>query len=138
MSEDIQEIERLIKQCEELSDALIRLGRKLQEQNRRRTQFNQEQGKDLGALHAKLTELRSHIDVVKHEILTSRYDHLYATKQEPAGKRLRAGVADKAITSEYAAQKVRNLDVQLEEEYADLLTNSASAYHLLATHEPAR
>jgi hypothetical protein len=121
-----------------LSDSLIHLARKLQEQNSRRTQFNQEQGEGLGALHAKLTELRSHIDVVKREILTRRYDRVDPTQQVPAGEGLRAGEADKAITSEQAAQKVRDLDVQLEKKYADLLTNSASAYHLFEPNDPAR
>jgi hypothetical protein len=138
MSEDLQEIERLIKQSAELSDSLIRLARKLQEQNRRRTQFNQEQGGDLGALHAKLTELRSHIDVVKRELPAHRYNHVYATPQKPADEGLRSGVVDKRITSEQAAQKVRNLDTQLEKEYGDLLTNSANAYHLFEPSDPAR
>jgi hypothetical protein len=51
MSGDPQEIERLIKQSAELSDSLIRLARKLQNQSKKR---DQEQG--LSGLHAKLTE----------------------------------------------------------------------------------
>jgi hypothetical protein len=138
MSEDLQEIERLIKQSAEFSDSLIRLGRKLQEQNKSKTQLNREQAEDLHALHTKLTDLRSHIDVVKREVLAHRYDHVYATPQKPADEGLRSGVVDKRITSEQAAQKVRDLDVQLEKEYGDLLTNSASAYHLFEPSDPAR
>jgi hypothetical protein len=138
MSEDLQKIERLIKQSAEFSDSLIRLGRKLQEQNKSKTQLNREQAEDLHALHTKLTDLRSHIDVVKRELLEHRYDHLYATPQKPADEGLRGGVVDRTITSEQAAKKVRDLDAQLEKEYGDLLTNSASAYHLFEPSDPAR
>ena len=138
MSEDLQEIERLIKQSAELGDSLIRLARKLQERNKSKTQLNREQAEDLHALHTKLTDLRSHIDVVKRELLAHRYDHVYATPQKQADEGLRSGVVDKRITSEQAAQKVRDLDTQLEKEYGDLLTNSASAYHLFEPSDPAR
>jgi len=138
MSEDLQEIERLIKQSAEFSDSLIRLARKLQEQNKSKTQLNREQAEDLHALHTKLTDLRSHIDVVKHELLAHRYDHVYVTPQKPADEGPRDGVVDRTITSEQAAQKVRDLDAQLEKEYGDLLTNSASAYHLFEPSDPAR
>jgi hypothetical protein len=47
-------------------------------------------------------------------------------------------VVDRRITSEQAAQKVRDLDAHLEKEYGDLLTNSASAYHLFEPSDPAR
>jgi len=84
MSEDPQEIERLIKQSAEFSESLIRLARKLQERNKSKTQLNREQAEDLHALHTKLTDLRSHIDVVKRELLAHRDDHVYATPQKPA------------------------------------------------------
>jgi hypothetical protein len=140
MSEDLQEIERLIKQSAEFSDSLIRLARKLQEQNKSKskTQLNREQAEDLHALHTKLIDLRSHIDVVKHELLAHRYHHVYVTPQKPADEGLRDGVVDRTITSQQAAQKVRDLDAQLEKEYGDLLTNSASAYHLFEPSDPAR
>ena len=138
MSEDLQEIERLIKQSAEFSDSLIRLARKLQEQNNSKTQLNREQVEDLRALHTKLTDLRSHIDLVKRELLGHRYDHVSATPQKPADEGLRGGVADRTITSGQAAQKVRDLDAQLEKKYADLLTNSASTYHLFEPSDPAR
>ena len=137
MSEDLQEIERLIKQSAEFSDSLIRLARKLQEQNKSKTQLNREQAEDLHALHTKLTDLRSHIDVVKRELLAHRYDHVYATPQKPPDEGLRGGVVDRTITSEQAAQKVRDLDAQLEKEYGDLLPNSASAHHLFEPSDPA-
>jgi DNA repair exonuclease SbcCD ATPase subunit len=109
MSEDVQEIERLIKQSAEFSDSLIRLARKLQEQNRSKTQLNRQQAEDLSALHAKLTDLQSHIDVLRPEIVTHRYDHLYAkarhavaedaaTPQEAVIHVLQAAVADKTMT----------------------------------------
>jgi hypothetical protein len=138
MSEDLQEIERLIKQSAEFSESLIRLARKLQEQNKSKMQLNREQAEDLHALHTKLTDLRTHIDVVKRELLGHRYDHADATPQKPAHEGLRGGVVDRTITSEQAAQKVRDLDAQLEKEYGDLLTNSASAHHLFEPSDPAR
>src|SRR5260221_12048903 len=98
MSEDLQEIERLIKQSAELSDSLIRLARKLQKENTSKTQANREQAQDLHALHTKLTDLRSHIDVVKHELLAHRYDHVYVTPQKPPDEGLRDGGVDRPLT----------------------------------------
>jgi hypothetical protein len=60
----------------ELGDSLIRLARKLQQQNKKP---DQEQAEDLRALHAKLIDLRSYIDVVKRELGPQRYcDEAYA------------------------------------------------------------
>jgi uncharacterized coiled-coil protein SlyX len=120
MNEDLEEIERLIKQSAELSDSLIRLVRKLQEQNERKAQINQEQVQHLGTLHAQLTDLRTHIDAVNHEIPTQRYDQMYAearqtveehalSPQEAVIEVLRAAVADKTITSEQAAAQLVSL-----------------------------
>jgi uncharacterized coiled-coil protein SlyX len=120
MSEDLQQIERLIKQSTELGDSLVRLARKLQEQNERKVQINQEQAQHLGALHAQLTDFRTHIDAVNHEIRTQRYDHMYAearlavekhalSPQEAVIEVLRAAVADKTMTSEQAAAQVVSL-----------------------------
>jgi hypothetical protein len=108
MSEDLQEIERLIKRSTELGDSLIRLARKLQQHNKKP---DQEQAYALDALHAKVADLRSYIDVVKREIDPQR--HYYAearqavaeqtaTPQEAALELLRAAVADKAMTPEQA------------------------------------
>jgi hypothetical protein len=114
MSEDIQEIERLIKQSTELSDSLTRLARKLQQQNKGPYQ---ELADGLGALHAKLTDLHSYIDIVKREIGPQR--HYYtegyakarqavaqqtATPQEAGLEVLRTAVADKTMTPEAAAE----------------------------------
>jgi uncharacterized coiled-coil protein SlyX len=120
MSEDLQQIERLIKQSTELGDSLVRLARKLQEQNERKVQINQEQAQHLGALHAQLTDLRTHIDAVNHEIRTQRYDHMYAearqaveehalSPQEAVIEVLRAAVTDKTMTSEQAAAQLVSL-----------------------------
>jgi hypothetical protein len=138
MSEDLQEIERLIKQSTELGDSLVRLARKVQEQNKSKTQLNRQQVEDLRALHKKLTDLRSHIDVVKRELLAHRYDNVYATTQKSADEGLRAEAADKTIAPEQAIQKVRDLDSQMEKQYADLLANSASAHRLFEPSDPAR
>ena len=120
MSEDIQEIERLIKQSTEFGDSLIRLARKLQEQNRSKPQLNRQRAEDLGALHAKLTDLQSHIDLLRPEIVTQRYDHVYAkarhavaedaaTPQEAVIHVLQAAVADKTMTAESAARQLTRL-----------------------------
>ena len=109
MSEEIQQIDRLIKQSAELSNSLIRLARKIQEQNTSKTQLNQEQVEDLRALHAKLTDLRSQIDVVKREILTHRYDHIYASPQEAAIHVLSARVTDKTMTPEQSVTELTSL-----------------------------
>jgi hypothetical protein len=120
MSEDLQQIERLIKQSMDLGDSLIRLVRKLQEQNERKVQINQEQVQHLGALHAQLTDLRTHIDAVNHEIRMQRYDNMYAeahqaveehalSPQKAVIEVLRAAVADKTITSEQAAAQLVSL-----------------------------
>ena len=83
MSEDIQEIERLIKQSTEFSESLIRLARKLQEQNRSNRQVTQQREQDLSALNAKLTDLRTHIDVIKGEIGPQRLcDEAYAKARQ--------------------------------------------------------
>ena len=119
MSEDLQQIERLIKQSMDLGDSLVRLVRKLQEQNERKMQINQEQVQHLGALHAQLTDLRTHIDAVNHEIRTQRYN-MYAEARQAVEEHalspqkavievLRAAVADKTITSEQAAAQLVSL-----------------------------
>jgi hypothetical protein len=117
MSEDIQEIERLIRQSTELGDSLIRLARKLQLQDKKP---DQEQSVDLRALHAKLTDLYSYIDVVKREIGPQRYDEAYAkarqavaehsvTPQEAAIGFLQAAVVNRTMTPEQAVGQVAKL-----------------------------
>ena len=118
MSEDIQEIDRLIKQSAELTDSLIRLARKLQHQNKKP---DQEQAEDSHALHAKLTNLGSYIDVVKRELGPQRYyDEAYAkarqavaeqtsTPQEAVIELLRAAVADKTMAPGQAVEELVKL-----------------------------
>jgi len=136
MSEDLQEIERLIKQSAEFSDSLIRLARKLQQQNKKP---DQEQAEDLRALHAKLTDLRSYIDVVKREVGPHRYrDEAYAkarqavaeqtaTPQEAVIELLRAAVADKTMAPGQAV-----------EELVKLLRTDLSASRKIAIREAAK
>ena len=118
MSEDLQQIERLIKQSAELTDSLIRLARKLQHQNKKP---DQEQAEDSHALHAKLTNLGSYIDVVKRELGPQRYyDEAYAkarqavaeqtsTPQEAVIELLRAAVADKTMAPGQAVEELVKL-----------------------------
>ena len=122
MSEDIQEIERLIKQSGELADSLIRFARKLQEQkqNDRRTQITDKQAQRLLALDNRLIDVSETIDPVTDQIRTLRYEHLYAqarqsvanetaTPQEAAIKFLQAAVADRTMTPDQAVQEVAKL-----------------------------
>ena len=100
MSEDIREIERLIKQSAEFGDSLSRLVRKLQEQNRRKTQPNRQQAEDLGALHAKLTDLRSYIDVATREVGPQQHHNL-----DEAYAKARVEVVHGTATSESRSAK---------------------------------
>jgi hypothetical protein len=121
MNDEIQEIDRLMKQSLELSDTLIRLARKLQEQIQRTAQVNPEQADNLPMLHAKLNDLRSRIDVVKREIGPQRYyDWAYAKARQPLAEQastaqeavielLRDGVADKTMAPGQAVEEVVKL-----------------------------
>jgi hypothetical protein len=122
MSEEIQEIERLIKQSGELADSLIRFARKLQEQkqNDRRAQITDKQAERLVALDNRLIDVSETIDSVTDHVRTLRYEHLYAkarqsvatetaTPQEAAIKFLQAAVADRTMTPDQAVQEVAKL-----------------------------
>ena len=122
MSEEIQEIERLIKQSGELADSLIRFARKLQEQkqNDRRTQITDKQAERLAALDNRLIDVSETIDPVTDHIRTLRYEHSYAkarqsvatetaTPQEAAINILQAAVADRTMTPDQAVQEVAKL-----------------------------
>jgi hypothetical protein len=126
MTEEIQEIERLIKQSAELADSLIRLARKLQEQSQKQVRVNEERWENLRALDKTLTDLHSYIEVAKREIGPYRHygqdeadpkAHVAvlggtATPPEAAIELLRAGVAGKKITAEAAAEQVaKSLDL---------------------------
>jgi hypothetical protein len=99
MNDEIQDIETLIKQSGELSDSLIRLARKLQERDRHRAQSREERAQNLATLHRKLTNLRSHIDLVNGT----------ATPQEAVVELLRVGVADKTISPDSAVEQLAKL-----------------------------
>jgi hypothetical protein len=123
MTEEIQEIERLIKQSGELADSLMRLARKLQEPNHYQVQYREERPENLGALHSELTYLRSYIDIVKREIGPERHftqEEAYvkarmsvadgtATPQEAVIEFLRVGVADKTMTPDFAVEQLAKL-----------------------------
>jgi hypothetical protein len=126
MTEEIQEIERLIKQSAELADSLIMLARKLQEKNQKQVRVNEERWENLHALDKTLTDLRSYIEVAKREIGPYRdyaQDEAYpkahvavlgatATPPEAAIELLRAGVAGKTITADAAAEQLaKSLDL---------------------------
>jgi hypothetical protein len=68
MTEEIQEIERLIKQSAELGDSLIRLARKLQEKNQKQARVYEGRWENLHALNKTLTDLRLYIEVAKREM----------------------------------------------------------------------
>jgi hypothetical protein len=123
MTEEIQEIEKLIKQSAELGDSLIRLARKLQEQSKKQVRADEGRWDNLCALDNTLTDLRSYIEVAKREIGPYRHygqDEAYpkahiavlggtATPPEAAIELLRAGVASKTITVEAAAEQLAKL-----------------------------
>ena len=123
MTEEIQEIERLIKQSGELANSLICLARKLQEPSRRQTTTHEERPEHLAALHKILTDLRSNIDVVKREIVTGRnynQDWAYsaartavinatATPQEAVTQLLQICVTDKTMSPDFAVEQLAKL-----------------------------
>jgi hypothetical protein len=123
MTEEIQEIERLIKQSSEFADSLIRLARKFQERNRHQAQYHEERPENLVALNKELTYLRSYIDIVKREIGPERHfdqREAYvkarasivdgtATPQEAVIEFLRVGVTDKTMTPDFAVEQLAKL-----------------------------
>ena len=122
MSDEIQEIERLIRQSGELADSLIRFARKIQEQkqNDRRTQVTEEHAKRLASLDKRLIDVSETIDPVTDHLRTLRYEHSYAkarqsvanetaTPQEAVIKFLQAAVADRTMTPDQAVQEVTKL-----------------------------
>ena len=123
MSDEIQDIEKLIRQSGELSDSLIRLARKLQERNRHQAQLHEERAQNLATLHRKLNDLSSHIDLVNNEIGLRQYynqDEAYvkarvavvdgtATPQEAVVELLRVGVKDKSMSPDFAVEQLAKL-----------------------------
>ena len=119
MNDEIQDIEKLIRQSGELSDSLIRLARKLQERDRHRAQRHEERAQNLATLHRELNDLSSHIDLVNNEIGLRQYykqDEAYvkarvavadgtATPQEAVVELLRVGVTDKSMSPDFAVEQ---------------------------------
>jgi hypothetical protein len=123
MSDEIQDIEKLIRQSGELSDSLIRLARKLEERNRHRAQRHEERAQNLATLHMELNDLSSHIDLVNNELgLRQNYnqDEAYVkarvavvdgtvTPQEAVVELLRVGVTDKSTSPDFAVEQLAKL-----------------------------
>jgi hypothetical protein len=123
MSDEIQDIETLIKQTGELCDSLIPLIRKLQERSRQQAQHYEERGDNLSALNRKLTELRFQIDLVQREIGPQQHYnqgeaylkahlavlHGTGTPEEAVIELLRLGVADKTISTDVAVEQLIKL-----------------------------
>ena len=121
MSDDTQEIERLIKQIGEFGESLARLARKLEEQNLQRSQNYQDDAADLVAPEKDKTVERSYKEVVSRQAdVQGDYDSDYAkvrravldgtmTPQEAALDLLCAAVADKTMTPNEAASEIAKL-----------------------------
>jgi len=121
MNEEIQEIERLVRQSGELAESLIQLARKLQQ---RMHQADNDE-KPLGdvALYEKLANLHSYIELVKREIDPHRHYNRdetdakafkavidgTATREAAIIELLRIGVAEKRMTPELAAEQLAKL-----------------------------
>jgi hypothetical protein len=103
MSEEIQEIERLIKQSGELANSLIRFTRKLQEQKQRRDNDAQ-----LHRLHAKLAELTTHVQTLSHQSIWMQKGSLAenAISQEQTYRSLQTAIGEKRIARDQAAEKL--------------------------------
>jgi hypothetical protein len=98
MTEEIQEIDRLIRQSGELADSLIRLEAKLRERHLRNAPPIEEQSERLGALLKQLTELAASSSGVAHQI-----DNERTRQQDKAYVTVRRMVANGTITSQEAA-----------------------------------
>ena len=123
MNEEIQEIDRLIKQTGELSDCLIRLTRKLQEQQAGIYVQRQERSERLAAVRNKLTDLAACSGTLMHEIDQERQRHQHqayvnarfavtngtSTPQEAVIELLRTSVADQTMSPDSAAEQLVKL-----------------------------
>ena len=121
MTEEINEIDRLIKQSGELADSLLHLARKLQQQ--RGVDPAQERPEHLAALEKQLAELASRSGEVMHEIDDGRrrqQDKAYVTvrrmvesgtitPQEAAIALLQAAVTNQTMTPAAAAEQLAKL-----------------------------
>jgi hypothetical protein len=123
MTEEIHEIDRLIKQSGELADSLLRLARKLRQQSWSGVEPTQAQSEHLAALVKSLTELASRSGEVMHEIDNDRrrrQDKAYVTvrrmvesgtitPQEAAVKLLQAAVINRTMTPAAATEQLAKL-----------------------------
>ena len=123
MTEDIHEIDRLIKQSSELADSLLRLARKLREQSSTRIEPTQAQSEQSTALATSLIELVSRSGEVMHEIdddRRRRQDKAYVTvrrlvesgtitPREAAVTLVQAAVANQTMTPTAATEQVTKL-----------------------------
>jgi hypothetical protein len=121
MSDDTQEIKRLIKQIEEFGESLVRLARKLEKQNLQRSQNYRTDAANLVAPQKNETGERSYREVVSRQAdLQADYDSDYAkvrravldgtmTPQEAALDLLCGAVADKTMTPNEAASEIAKL-----------------------------
>ena len=123
MTEEIHEIERLIKQSGELADSLLRLARKLRGQGWRAEEPTQAQSEHLAALVKSLTELASRSGEVMHEIdndRRQRRDKAYVTvrrmvesgtitPQEATVTLLQAAVINRTMTPVAATEQLAKL-----------------------------
>ena len=117
MNEEIQEIERLIKQIGDLGESSVRLARKLQEQDLRRSQNYPDDTADQVALERKRTGEPTYSDAIRGKIAPQR-DYGEArravldgtmTPQEAAVNLLCAAAADKTMTQDHAASEIAKL-----------------------------
>lgn len=123
MTEEINEIDRLIKQSGELADSLLRLARKLGQQSWSAAEPAQTQSEHLAALVKHLTELASRSGEVMHEIdddRRRRQDKAYVTMrrmvesgtitpQEAAVTLLQAAVTNQTMTPAAASDQLAKL-----------------------------
>jgi hypothetical protein len=122
MNEEIQEIERLVRQSGELAESLIQLARKLQ-QRMHQADIHEKPSGDVAGLYDKLANLRSYIDFVQRGIDLHRHykrDEAEtkafkavmdgtATPEAAIIELLRVGVAEKTMTPELAAEQLSKL-----------------------------
>jgi hypothetical protein len=98
MTEEINEIDRLIKQSGELADSLLRVTRKLREQSWSGLETSRAHSEHLAGLVKRLTELSSRSGKVMHEIDDDR-----RRRQEEAYVTMRRMVENGTITPQQAA-----------------------------------
>ena len=123
MNEEIQEIDKLTKQTGDLADSLIRYARKLQEQSQHALNPNQDRSERFAVLLENLMDLGACSGVLAQEMEKerTRYRHQAyvkarvavtggtSTPQEAVIELLRAGVADKTMSPDSAAEQLVKL-----------------------------